>query len=87
MYSDLSEESIEKSIEMMRGLLNGKGDIPIKLTPPTQIFTDGDMELIKKLAKDENILDYLEKMIGPECKIIVSHKWGIILNELVKEKA
>jgi hypothetical protein len=87
MDADLSEESLEKSIEMMRSIINEKGDTPIKLTPRPRIFTDGDMELVKKISERENInmLDYLEKMIHPECKIIVSHKWGIILNKLEKE--
>lgn len=88
MSSDLSEESLDNMIEMIRRGRNEKGDMPIRVAPNSAVFTDADMELIKKISgrANINILDYIETMLGTNCTIACSPEWCSILNEMEKER-
>jgi hypothetical protein len=84
---DLSEQAIEDTLNYMRDLKRDEnGNIPIKLTPPTYILTDGDIELIKIIANGKNLYDYIEKIMGPEAKIITSCKSIMLLNKAKLER-
>lgn len=85
MNSELSEASLDSMLDMLKRRSDSDGKIRINCSR-TYIIGDGDIEIIKRLAKDENLLDYLDKMLGSESTIIVSHETSLMLGKLKKDR-
>lgn len=85
MSFDLSEESLDSMLDMLKRRSDSDGKILINCSR-TYIIGDGEIDIIKRLAKDENLLDYLDKMLGSESTIIVSPKTSLMLGKLKKDR-